>query len=134
MQILGLDHIQLAIPPGGEAEARQFYGQVLGLTEIPKPEPLALRGGCWFEGPGISLHMGIEPDFRPARKAHPAFRVADLSEAQHALEATGAPVSPDDSIPHVRRFYTADPFGNRIEFIQNGDFVTPPPALAATAA
>lgn len=134
VQIIALDHIQLAMPPGGEAEARRFYGQVLGLTEMPKPEPLVSRGGCWFEGPGLSLHLGVERGFKPARKAHPAFRVADLSEAQRALEAAGAPVVPDNTLPYVSRFYTADPFGNRIEFIQNGEFVTPPPAPAETAA
>ncbi len=121
IQIIALDHLQLAMPPGGEAEVRRFYGQVLGLIEIPKPEPLLVRGGCWFEGPGIVVHLGVEQDFKPARKAHPAFRVADLAEAMSSLEAAGAPLIPDDTLPHVRRFYTVDPFGNRIEFIQEGD-------------
>jgi catechol 2,3-dioxygenase-like lactoylglutathione lyase family enzyme len=124
MQILGLDHIQLAMPPGGEAEARLFYGEILGLVEVSKPAPLALRGGCWFEGQRIVVHLGVEPDFVPARKAHPAFQVADLAEARRVLEAAGSPVIADDTLPQVRRFYTADPFGNRIELIQAGaDFV-----------
>lgn len=118
VQIVALDHIQLAIPSGGEAEARRFYGELLGLTEVAKPAPLVSRGGCWFEGQGVALHLGVEENFTPARKAHPAFRVKDLAECQRALEAAGAPVLPDDSLPQVRRFHTADPFGNRIEFIQ----------------
>lgn len=121
MQILGLDHVQLALPAGGEAEARRFYGEVLGLTEVAKPAPLASRGGCWFEGQGVMVHLGVEQDFRPARKAHPAFRVADLAECRCVLEAAGAPIIPDDTLPYVRRFYTADPFGNRIELVQAGD-------------
>lgn len=121
IQILGLDHLQLALPTGGEAEARRFYGEVLGLTEVAKPAPLISRGGCWLEGPGVVLHLGVEQDFRPARKAHPAFRVADLAECRRILEAAGAPIIPDDTLPNVRRFHTVDPFGNRIEFIQESD-------------
>jgi catechol 2,3-dioxygenase-like lactoylglutathione lyase family enzyme len=121
MRIVGLDHIQLAMPPGGEPEARRFYGELLGMKEVTKPAPLAARGGCWFEGPGAVVHLGVEAEFIPARKAHPAFRVADLEECGAALAATGALVIPDDSLPGVRRFYTADPFGNRVELIQDGD-------------
>jgi catechol 2,3-dioxygenase-like lactoylglutathione lyase family enzyme len=124
MQILGLDHIQLAMPSGGEAEARRFYREILGLVEVAKPAALVSRGGCWFEGQGVALHLGVEKEFAPARKAHPAFRISDLAECQHVLEAAGAPVILDDSLPHLRRFYTADPFGNRIEFIQEGDRFT----------
>lgn len=121
MQILGLDHIQLAMPAGREAEARAFYGGLLGLAEIAKPAPLAARGGCWFAGAGVQIHLGVEDAFAPARKAHPALLVADLAASRVALEAAGVPIVPDDTLPDVRRFYAADPFGNRIEFIQSGD-------------
>ena len=121
MKILGLDHIQLAMPPGQEAQARRFYGEILSLSEIPKPAPLASRGGCWFAGSGIVVHLGVEENFTPARKAHPAFRVADLTACRQILEAAGASIIPDDILPHVRRFHTTDPFGNRIEFVQEGD-------------
>ncbi len=121
MSITGLDHVQLAMPRGGEAAARRFYVGVLGMTEVPKPAPLATRGGCWFESPGAVVHLGVEEDFRPARKAHPAFRVADLAAMRERLRAAGAPVIDDASLPDVRRLYTADPFGNRIEIIQEGD-------------
>jgi catechol 2,3-dioxygenase-like lactoylglutathione lyase family enzyme len=121
MQIKGLDHVQIAMPPGGEDAARQFYGALLGMTEIPKPAQLAGRGGCWFQAPGIQLHMGVERDFIPARKAHPALLVADLGALQERLAAAGVATTPDDTVPGVRRCYAADPFGNRIEFIQDGD-------------
>jgi catechol 2,3-dioxygenase-like lactoylglutathione lyase family enzyme len=129
MNIVGLDHIQLAMPAGGEAEARRFYGGLLGLAELPKPEQLAGRGGCWFAGPGLQLHLGVEREFAPARKAHPALLVADLAAARQALEAAGIATQPDDTVPGVRRFYAADPFGNRIEFIQDGDGFAQPKAL-----
>ena len=121
MQILGLDHIQLAIPAGGETEARRFYGELLGLDELAKPAELRARGGCWFALPNATLHLGVEPDFKPARKAHPAFRVPDLAAAEHRLSAAGVAITPDTSVPRVRRFYAADPFGNRLEFVQEGD-------------
>ena len=121
MQLVGFDHIQLAMPAGGEAEARRFYADLLGLTEIAKPAPLAPRGGCWFVGVGIQIHLGVEQPFAPARKAHPAFLVADLEQGRQGLEAAGVATTPDDSVPGVRRCYAADPFGNRIEFIQDGD-------------
>jgi catechol 2,3-dioxygenase-like lactoylglutathione lyase family enzyme len=121
MQLVGLDHIQLAMPQGGEAQARRFYADLLGLTEIAKPAPLAVRGGCWFAGSGIQVHLGVEQPFTPARKAHPAFLVADLEECRRRLEAAGVATTPDDTLPGVRRCYAADPFGNRIEFIQDGD-------------
>jgi catechol 2,3-dioxygenase-like lactoylglutathione lyase family enzyme len=125
MGVIGLDHVQLAMPPGGEEAARRFYGGVLGLTEVPKPAPLAARGGCWFEGPGTVVHLGVDEDFRPARKAHPAFLVADLEDLQARLAAVGAPVIEDTALPTVRRCYTEDPFGNRIELIQHGDGFAP---------
>lgn len=117
MRILGLDHVQLAMPAGRETDARAFYQGVLGLTEVPKPAPLADRGGCWFAAPGVQLHLGVEPDFRPARKAHPALRVADLDAAAATLTAAGAPVLPDHALPDTPRLFTADPFGNRIELL-----------------
>ena len=121
MQIVGLDHIQLAMPAGGEPAARRFYGQLLGLAEMRKPAPLDARGGCWFMGVGLQIHLGVERQFAPARKAHPAFLVADLDAARGALAEAGIAITPDDAVPGVRRFYAADPFGNRIEFIQSGD-------------
>lgn len=121
MQVLRLDHVQLAMPAGGEAEARRFYAGVLGLTEVAKPPSLAPRGGCWFEAPGAVVHVGVETPFTPASKAHPAFVVADLGAAHTALAAAGALIVADDSLPEVHRLYTADPFGNRIELIQQGD-------------
>lgn len=108
--IIGLDHVQLAIPAGGEDTARAFYIAQLGLKEVPKPAELAGRGGLWLEGPGIKLHLGVEDPFAPARKAHPAIVVDDLYAAQKAL--TGGQIS---SLPGWHRFYIADPFGNRIE-------------------
>jgi catechol 2,3-dioxygenase-like lactoylglutathione lyase family enzyme len=121
MQIVGIDHIQLAMPAGAEAEARRFYSELLGLTEIAKPATLAARGGCWFNGPGIQVHLGVEQEFAPARKAHPAFLVADLPACRQHLAQAGIATTPDQTVPGVRRFYAADPFGNRIEFIQDGD-------------
>lgn len=130
MRVVGLDHVQLAMPAGGEEEARRFYVGVLGMTEVAKPESLASRGGCWFECRGAVLHLGVEADFQPARKAHPALRVTDLEATWTELEAAGAPVVGDDSLPNVRRFYTADPFGNRIEILQDGDGFAQRSALA----
>jgi len=108
-----LDHVQVAAPPGCEAEARRFYGELLGLAEVAKPEPLRARGGVWFE----PLHVGVEADFTPARKAHPALRADDLDALAERLAAAGAPVEWDESLPGVRRFYTADPWGNRLELM-----------------
>jgi catechol 2,3-dioxygenase-like lactoylglutathione lyase family enzyme len=121
MNIVGLDHVQLAMPPGEEAKARRFYGTLLGLAELPKPQPLSLRGGCWFTGLGVQVHLGTEKPFNPARKAHPAFLVKDLAALQQRLFDAGVPVTPDEAIPGVRRFYVYDPFGNRLEFIQDGE-------------
>jgi catechol 2,3-dioxygenase-like lactoylglutathione lyase family enzyme len=108
-----LDHVQVAAPPGCEEAARAFYGGLLGLAELEKPEPLRSRGGVWFE----QLHVGVEEDFAPARKAHPALQVDDLDALAERLAAAGAPVQWDESLPDVRRFYTADPWGNRIELL-----------------
>jgi catechol 2,3-dioxygenase-like lactoylglutathione lyase family enzyme len=117
--ILGLDHVQVAIPAGGEQAARAFYGSLLGMTEVPKPAALAGRGGCWFSAGSAVLHLGVEEPFAPARKAHPAFLVAELETVQAQLAAAGYDCVPaDNEIPGVRRFHTFDPFGNRIEFQQ----------------
>jgi catechol 2,3-dioxygenase-like lactoylglutathione lyase family enzyme len=94
---------------------------LLGLTEVPKPAPLAARGGAWFAGAGVAVHLGVEKVFQPARKAHPCFRVADIDATWQVLEQAGVPLTPDDALPGVHRFYAADPFGNRIEFLQEGD-------------
>jgi catechol 2,3-dioxygenase-like lactoylglutathione lyase family enzyme len=118
MTVLSIDHVQVAAPRGCEAEARAFYGELLGLEELPKPEPLAARGGCWFRAGEQELHVGVEDPFTPARKAHPGLVVADLEALAAALGARGIQVAYDDAIPGARRFYTADPFGNRLEFRQ----------------
>lgn len=115
--ILGIDHIQLAMPAGGEESARKFYRDILELKEVPKPPRLSVRGGCWFTG-AINIHLGVEVEFRPAQKAHPAFIVADLRNCAHKLSAAGFAVHWDESIPHRKRFFCADPFGNRIEFVE----------------
>jgi catechol 2,3-dioxygenase-like lactoylglutathione lyase family enzyme len=115
-----LDHVQLAAPPGCEDEARRFFGDLLGLEELEKPEPLRSRGGAWFTlGGGGQLHVGVEEPFRPARKAHPAFRLPapELDELATRLAAAGESVEWDDSLPGLRRFYTADPWGNRLELL-----------------
>jgi catechol 2,3-dioxygenase-like lactoylglutathione lyase family enzyme len=121
MKVLGLDHMQLAIPAGAEQRARAFYAELLGFAEIPKPPALATRGGCWFQCGALQLHLGCEAEFAPARKAHPAFLVADLDAAQRALNAAGIVTTPDHTVTGVQRFYAADPFGNRLEFIQDGE-------------
>jgi catechol 2,3-dioxygenase-like lactoylglutathione lyase family enzyme len=118
MTVTGLDHVQVAAPPGCEAEARAFYGELLGLEELPKPEPLAARGGCWFRAGAQELHVGVEDRFAPARKAHPGLVVADLDALASTLGAHGIDVAYDDTIPGTKRFYAADPFGNRLEFRQ----------------
>jgi catechol 2,3-dioxygenase-like lactoylglutathione lyase family enzyme len=119
--IAGLDHVQLAIPRGGEETARAFYGGVLGLVEREKPVQLLANGGLWFEGSGLQLHLGVEDDFGPARKAHVAFIVRDLDGLGMNLRAAGSVFHPDDRVPGRTRAYTADPFGNRIELIEDGD-------------
>ena len=121
MKITRLDHVQLAMPPGGEARAREFYGRILQLQEIEKPAQLQAKGGCWFAGDGLELHLGVQKEFVPATKAHPGLRVADLDAARDHLQAAGILITEDRSGVAVRRFYVNDPFGNRLEFMQEGD-------------
>ena len=116
--IVGIDHIQLAAPKGCEPSAREFYGRLLGLREIEKPASLGARGGCWFKCGDQQLHIGVESDFRPAKKAHPAFLVSELDKLRESLLAHAVRVADDDSIPGTRRFYAEDPWGNRLEFIE----------------
>lgn len=119
--ITGLDHIQLAMEAGGEERARGFFRDLLGMAEEAKPPALAGRGGCWFRSGSALVHLGVEKEFRPQKKAHPAFCAADLDALAQSLAASGYPVEWDDALPGRRRFYTADPFGNRIELIRDGD-------------
>src|SRR3954454_12125733 len=114
--VTGLDHVQLAAPPGGEDRARAFYGGLLGLPELDKPEALRARGGAWFACGPQRLHVGVEDPFAPARKAHPALKATDVDALAARLQDAGVPVRWDDAIPGVRRFYAEDPFGNRVEF------------------
>jgi catechol 2,3-dioxygenase-like lactoylglutathione lyase family enzyme len=118
VNILGIDHVQVAAPEGCERAARAFYGGIFGLDELPKPEPLAGRGGCWFRAGAQELHVGVEKPFAAARKAHPSFLVSDLAALAKRLRAAGFEVVPDEAIPGVERAYTADPFGNRLELRQ----------------
>lgn len=120
MSIIGLDHVQVAAPrlPETESQARTFYGEVLGLEEIEKPEALKPKGGVWFSLGCGQLHIGIEDPFSPARKAHPAFEVDDLGALRSRLEEAGYQTSEAEQIPGVARFYMHDPFGNRIELME----------------
>ena len=111
---LAIDHVQLAMPVGQEDVARRFYSGVLGIPEVPKPPLLAARGGCWFEAGAVRVHLGVEDDFRPARKAHPALVVADL---RGMVERLRLDVVWADDIPGTVRCHVVDPFGNRIELI-----------------
>lgn len=112
-----IDHVQLAMPAGDEAAARRFYCDLLGMTEIAKPPGLAKHGGCWFASGSVQIHLGVEADFRPARKAHPALRCSDYAGLIEHLRASGVEVKSDASIPGVTRCHVSDPFGNRIELI-----------------
>jgi catechol 2,3-dioxygenase-like lactoylglutathione lyase family enzyme len=114
-----LDHVQIAAPPGCENAARSFYGALLGMAEVPKPDALAGRGGVWFQSGSLQLHVGVEEGFAPALKAHPAFSVPDasLDELFERLAVAGVDVAWDDALAPLRRFYAADPWGNRIELL-----------------
>src|SRR5215472_7646446 len=105
MKIVGIDHVQLAMPPGGEAKARTFYVDLLGLLEVPKPPRLAVRGGAWFELGSVKVHLGVEQDFRPSRKAHPGLLVQGLSDLTAALERAGYPVVRDETLEGYYRVY-----------------------------
>jgi catechol 2,3-dioxygenase-like lactoylglutathione lyase family enzyme len=118
--IAGIDHVQIAAPRGCEAEARRFFGGLLGLRELEKPPALAARGGAWFACGSQALHVGVEEEFVAARKAHPAFAVesaAAVDALAERLRAAGVEVRFDDDLPGYRRFYAADPWGNRLEFL-----------------
>ncbi len=111
----GLHHVQVAIPLGGEDAAVRFYGDLIGLKQIPKPENLARRGGVWFITSTLQLHLGVDTDFVPAKKAHVAFQVEDLGLLRSRLEAAGVMIAEDVPLPGFDRFYVSDPFGNRVE-------------------
>lgn len=115
--LVSIDHVQLAMPAGKEDRARTFYRDLLGLTEIPKPHPLSLRGGAWFTAGNVTLHLGVEADFRPARKAHPALRVRGYDALLATLRAANVTVKEDSELKDTRRAHIDDPFGNRIELI-----------------
>ena len=113
-----LHHVLLVIPVGEEDRARSFYGGVLGMTEVEKPPALAARGGAWFRAGGVEVHLGVEPEFRPATRAHPALLVDDLDDVVARLAAGGHDATWDAEFPGHRRIYAVDPFGNRLEFLQ----------------
>jgi len=116
--IVAIDHVQLAMPPAGEERARDFYIAVLWLAEVVKPAELAARGGCWFENAAVRVHLGVEREFQPARKAHPAFRVTDLAALLARARDRGVRVYDEEQSGGAHRAYLDDPFGNRIELIE----------------
>jgi catechol 2,3-dioxygenase-like lactoylglutathione lyase family enzyme len=124
MSVKRIDHVQLAMPPGREEEARAFCGDVLGISEVPKPPHLARRGGCWFEQDALKVHLGVEVDFKPARKAHPAFIVSNLRKLVTRLQARGYRVVEDEPLEGYNRRYVDDPFGNRIELMEPATWVS----------
>jgi len=118
MPVQRIDHVQLAMPPGGEQRAREFYQGVLGIPEVPKPADMARRGGCWFESGELKVHLGVEPEFRPAAKAHPAFIVSELPALVARFRAAGSPLTEHRSLTGYYRIFVQDPFGNRIELME----------------
>jgi catechol 2,3-dioxygenase-like lactoylglutathione lyase family enzyme len=118
MIIIGIDHVQLAMPRGEEDRARAFYHDVLELPERPKPPELAARGGCWFETDAVKIHLGVEPDFRPATKAHPGLLVADLGSLLARCRERGVQATEPELLEGTRRAFVNDPFGNRIELME----------------
>ncbi|MFJ9028926.1 glyoxalase [Streptomyces sp. NPDC102274] len=117
--LTAFDHVLLAAPPGSEDALRGYYVDVLGMTEMPKPPALAARGqGRWFRAGSVQLHLGIEGDFRPPKKAHSGLRVTGIETYAHRIRTAGAPVTWDDNLPGHRRFYSEDPVGNRLEFLE----------------
>jgi catechol 2,3-dioxygenase-like lactoylglutathione lyase family enzyme len=119
IELVGIDHVQVAAPAGSEDDARRFYGGLLGMPELAKPAALEARGGAWFSCGANQLHVGIAEPFAPATKAHPALAVrgSDLDPLAERLAAAGCPVHWDEAIPGTRRFHTADPWGNRLELV-----------------
>jgi predicted enzyme related to lactoylglutathione lyase len=118
MPILSIDHVQIAIPVAGEDRARAFYSGILGFTEVPKPAEMAERKSIWFSAGGVNLHLGLEPDFHPAKRAHPAFVVTGLDAILAACERAGLSTKPDTSFNGLRRVHVFDPFGNRLELME----------------
>lgn len=118
MTVRKIDHVQLAMPAGGEGDARTFYADLLGISEKQKPENLARRGGCWFEDGDLKIHLGVEAEFRPARKAHPALLVDDLPALVARLRAADVTVRDDEPLDGYQRVYVDDPFGNRLELME----------------
>jgi catechol 2,3-dioxygenase-like lactoylglutathione lyase family enzyme len=114
----GVHHVQLAMPPGGEAEAQRFYVHVLGFVQVEKPQHLATRGGCWFRSGPLELHLGVEEGFRASAKAHVALRMRGLSALRAGVEGAGLPIEDDTQLDGHERWYVRDPFGNRLEFIE----------------
>lgn len=117
---VAVDHVQLAMPRGREDDARKFYRDVLGMVELPKPPELAKRGGCWFASGNVQLHLGVEDDFQPARKAHPGLRCASFEDLLNQLRVAGVDIT-EDSATEQHRAFVHDPFGNRIELIESAD-------------
>ncbi len=115
--VIGLDHVQLAMPPGGEEAAEGFYAGILGLARIPKPEPMASRGGCWFVSDSLAIHLGVEKEFRAAKKAHPALLVQNLAGLAEVMTEAGIAVRPNPDQSPGAGCYVEDPFGNRLELI-----------------
>jgi len=118
MHIRRIDHVQLAMPPGGEADAVAFYETLLGVPQVPKPAQLAGRGGCWFERGELKIHLGVEAEFRPARKAHPALEVEGLSSLVAHLRRHQVTVVEGEALDGVDHVYVDDPFGNRLELLE----------------
>ena len=118
MRVHGLHHVQLAMPAGGEADAIAFYGGLLGIPVVPKPPHLAARGGCWFELGGLRVHLGVDPEFRPATKAHAGLLVEDLPALVARLADAGIGVRADEPLDGFDRVYVDDPFGNRLELME----------------
>ena len=123
MTVLGIDHVQIAAPRGCEDDARAFYGGLLGMEELPKPEPIRARGGCWFRAGAQELHIGVEDPFAPARKAHPGLVVSDLDEVRARFRAAGVDYEDDAKIAGTDRLFVHDPFGNRLEVRRSADQV-----------
>jgi catechol 2,3-dioxygenase-like lactoylglutathione lyase family enzyme len=118
MPIIGIDHVQLAMPAGEEERARAFYRDILGLPETPKPSHLAKRGGCWFETDRVKIHLGVDQDFHPATKAHPGLLVSDLQAIIDRCQQKGWEIVNDVPLVGYERIFLNDPFGNRLEFLQ----------------